>query len=165
MLRITNNSIKHQSFIYTQINNQRVLFLTLQFNINHLNSSSLSRRTISTDILDPLSPPLSIIHCFRQVLRVTSRIRTEMLYLSSSWSPYLCSSMWRGPQKYIPYEIVPTSPAVYRMSGSSNLDSFRDSSLVAVQLLLCWVLAPWLVQYYSQHSCVVAVKPFLNSFC
>ena len=38
----------------------------------------------------------------------------------------LCSSMWRGPQDYVTYEFVPTSPAVSRMSGSSNLDSFRD---------------------------------------
>ena len=38
----------------------------------------------------------------------------------------LCLSMWRGPQKYIPYELIPTSPAVSRMSGSSNFDSFCD---------------------------------------
>ena len=34
--------------------------------------------------------------------------------------------LWRGPQEYVTYELVPTSPAVSRMSGSSNLDSFRD---------------------------------------
>ena len=50
-----------------------------------------------TDIPDPLSPPLSIIHRFQQVLRATSRIYTELLYVGSSWSPCLCSSMWRGP--------------------------------------------------------------------
>ena len=38
----------------------------------------------------------------------------------------LCSSMWRGPWEYIPYEPVLTSPAVSCMFGSSNLDSFRD---------------------------------------
>ena len=42
-----------------------------------------------------------------------------------SWSPCLCSAMGRGPQEYITYELLPTSPAVSRMSGSSNLDSFR----------------------------------------
>ena len=34
----------------------------------------------------------------------------------SLWGPFehtcLCTSMWRGPQKYITYELVPTSPAV-----------------------------------------------------
>ena len=34
--------------------------------------------------------------------------------------------MWKGPQEYIAYEFVLTSPAVSRMSGSFNLDSFRD---------------------------------------
>ena len=42
---------------------------------------SSSCRAISTDIPDPLSPPLPIIHCFQQVLRATSRIGTELLYV------------------------------------------------------------------------------------
>ena len=78
----------------------------------------------------------------------------------SSWSPCLCSVTWRGPLKYIPYELVPTSPFVSCMSGSSNFDSFHDVWLVAVQMLLCGVLPPGLVKYCSQHSCVVAVKLF-----
>ncbi len=49
-----------------------------------------------------------------------------LLYVCSSWSSYLCSSMWRGPLEYVTSEFVPTSPAVSRMSGSSNLDGFRD---------------------------------------
>ena len=44
---------------------------------------------------------------------------SELLYVGSRWSSCLCSSMWRGPQEYITYELVPTSPAVSRMSGSS----------------------------------------------
>ena len=32
---ITNNSIKHQSFVYTQLNDQTVLFQTIQFSISH----------------------------------------------------------------------------------------------------------------------------------
>ena len=87
-------------------------------------------------ISDPLSPPLSIVHCFRQVIRTTSRIDRELLYVGLSWSSFLCSFMWRGPQEYIPYELVPTSSAVSRMSGSSDFDSFRDGWYVAVQLLL-----------------------------
>ena len=50
------------------------------------------------------------------------------------------------------------------MSGLSNFYSFRDGWQVAVQLLLCEVLAPGLIQYCSQHSCVVAVKLFLHLF-
>ena len=85
-----------------------------------------SCRAISTDIPDPLLPSLSIVHHFRQVLRFTHRILTELLYVGSSWSPWFCSVMRTGPSEYITYELVPTSPAVSCMSGSSNLDSFRD---------------------------------------
>ena len=83
------------------------------------------------DISDPLSPPLPIVHCFWQVFRATSSICTELLYVYSSWTPCLCSSMWRGPQEYITYELVPTSQAVSRMSGSGALKQLfklRDDS-------------------------------------
>ena len=58
---------------------------------------------ISTDIPDPLSSPLPIVHCFRQVLRATSRIATELPYVGSSWSSCLCTSIRRDPQEYITY--------------------------------------------------------------
>ena len=96
----------------------------LKSKIIHNRSSSC--RAISTDIPDPLSPPLPIVHRFRQVLGATSRIYTEQLYVCSSWSSCFCLAMWRGPQEYITYELIPTSPAVSRMPGSSNLDSFCD---------------------------------------
>ena len=41
---------------------------------DNISSSSSSCRGISTDIPDPLSPPLPNIHRFRLVLRATSRI-------------------------------------------------------------------------------------------
>ena len=37
-----------------------------------------------------------------------------------------------GPLEYITYELIPGSPAVSCMSGSSNLDSFHDGRQVAV---------------------------------
>ena len=66
-------------------------------------SSSSSNRAISTDIPDPLSLPLPIVHCFRQVFRATSHIGRELQYVGSSRSSCLCSAMWRGPQQYITY--------------------------------------------------------------
>ena len=39
---ITNNSIKPQSFVYKQFKDQTILFLTIQFNINHLFVHSLN---------------------------------------------------------------------------------------------------------------------------
>ena len=50
----------------------------------------------------------------------------------SSWFFCLCSSMWRGPQECITYELLLTSAAVSCMPGSSNFDSFRDGWLVAL---------------------------------
>ena len=88
------------------------------------------------DIPDPLSPHLPIIHCFQQILRATSCIGTKLLYVGSSWTSCLCSSMWRGPQAYITYELVLTSPAVSRVSASSNFDSFCDGWLVAVMSIV-----------------------------
>ena len=41
MLYITNNSINHQSFIYSQLNDQTVLILPIQFSISPLFALSL----------------------------------------------------------------------------------------------------------------------------
>ena len=80
-----------------------------------------------TNLPDSLSPPVSIVHRSWEVFKATSCIGTELSYIVSSWLFCLCSSMWRGPQEYIVYEFVLTSPAVSCMSGSSNLDSFHDT--------------------------------------
>ena len=55
--------------------------------------SSSSCHAITMDIPDPLSPLLPIVHCFRQVLRATFCIFTELLNVDSGWSPCLCSAM------------------------------------------------------------------------
>ena len=52
-------------------------------------------RAASTDIPDPLSPFLPIVHRLWQVFRATSRILTELLYVCSSWSSCFCSSICR----------------------------------------------------------------------
>ena len=100
-----------------------------------------------------LSQPVSIVHRSRQVLKTTSCIDTELWYIDSSVSSSLCSFVYRGLLEFITYQFLLTSPAVTRMSGSSNLGSFRDGWYVAVQLLFWRVLHPGLVQYGSQHSC------------
>ena len=46
LLCITNNSIKHQSFVYAQSNDQTVLFQAIQFNISHLFALSLNVKQI-----------------------------------------------------------------------------------------------------------------------
>ena len=83
----------------------------------------------STDFSDPLLPFVPIFHLFRQVFKAISCISIELLYICSTWSSNPCSSMWRDPQEYIGYEFVLTSPAMSRVSGSLNLDGFRDGRL------------------------------------
>ena len=75
-------------------------------------SSSSSCRTDSTYLPDPLSPPVPIVHCSREVFKPTSFIGTDLLYVDFSWPSCFCSSMWRGPQEYVTYEFAPTSPSV-----------------------------------------------------
>ena len=50
-------------------------------------SSSSSCCTASTDLPDPLSPPISIVHRFRELFRATSCIGIELLYIASSCCP------------------------------------------------------------------------------
>ena len=127
--------------------------------------SSSSCRTASTDIPDPLSPLLPIVHRLWQVFRATSHILTQLLNVCSCWSSCFCPAICGGPQEYITYELVPASRALSCMFCPSNLDSFRDGRQVAVQLVPCWVLPPALVLYCSQYSCVIAVQLLLQLFC
>ena len=84
---------------------------------------SSSCRAASTDLPPPLSPPIYIVHRSWEFFKAISCIGT---YIGSSWSSCLCSSMWRGLWEFVAYEFVLTSLAVSGMSGSYNLDSFRD---------------------------------------
>ena len=104
--------------------NQHLLFCCV-FTIFAL-ISSLSCRTAKTDLPDPLSPTASINHHSWEFFKAISCIGTELFSIGSSRSSCLCSSIWRGPREYITYEFVLTSPVESRMSGSCNVDSFRD---------------------------------------
>ena len=46
-----------------------------------------------TDFPNSLLPSVSIIHHFQQVFQASFRIRTELLWISSSWSSYTCASV------------------------------------------------------------------------
>ena len=46
-----------------------------------ISSSSTSRCAVSTDLPDPLSPPVSIVHCSREVFKFISCIGTVLLYI------------------------------------------------------------------------------------
>ena len=75
---------------------------------------SSSCRAISMDIPDPLS----------LLSNAYSRLSGLHPVLAQGCLSCLCLSLWRGPQEYITYELIPTSPAVSRMSGSLILIVF-----------------------------------------
>ncbi len=146
-------------------------------------SSSSSCRAASTDIPDTLSPRLPIIYRLWQVLRSTSRILTQLLYVCSSWWSNFCPAIYGGPQEYITYELVPASLAVSCMSGSSNLDNFRDgrqvpyswwsvatrtSSILLAALLCNCRLASSPAVYLASKSCVykaISIRPLPGRNC
>ena len=92
-------------------------------NTSFKSSSSLSCQVASTDHLDPLSLPVSILYCSRGASRLYP-VSAQTCCISV----LACPSIRRGPQEYIAYEFFFTSPAVFRMYGSSNCDCFRDVS-------------------------------------
>ena len=52
---IIDNSIRHQSFVYTQLNDQTIQFLTVQFSISHLFALSLdAKQSYLTRRYDPI---------------------------------------------------------------------------------------------------------------
>ena len=110
--------MQYDLVIPKELLNIRSMVICQSHGIKQMMRVKIASRAISRDIPDPLSPPLSIVHSLRQVFWVTSHIGTELLYVVYSWSSWCCSSMWRGPQEYIHYELVPTSPVVFHMYGN-----------------------------------------------
>ena len=104
--------------------------------------SSSSCRTTNTDLPNSLSQTGSIVHCSRKVFQGTFCSSTVLLYIGSSWSSCLCSSIWRGSQEYVTFEFISTSPAVFHMSGSSNwlIDGRTAAALWSVGSRTCSIL-------------------------
>ena len=122
-------------------------------------SSSSSCHATSTYIPGPLPPHLSFVPCFWKVLRATSRILTELLYVGSSWSPCFCPNMWRCPLETITYELVPASPAVSCMSGSSNFGGFRDGWPYSWCFVGCYLQDLFNIARSNLCSCCLSSSP------
>ena len=75
----------------------QLLQLFLNESCSKQSSSSSSCHTTCTDLPDPLSQTVSIVHRSSHVFKATSCIGTELLYIASSWSSYLWSSICWGP--------------------------------------------------------------------
>ena len=84
----------------------------------------------------------------------TSRICTGLLYVGSSWRTCLCSSLWRCPQEYITYELVPTSPG--RVQYCS-----QHSCVFAVVFFSPFV---WLASMWCIHI-AISIRPLLGRSC
>ena len=139
----------------------RLIYIYIYIYI-YISSSLSSCRAISTDIPDSPSPRLPIVHCFRQILRATSRISTKLLYVGSCWMSCLCSSMVHRSTS------LTSSSLLFQLCPACLvrliLIVFIMGGRWPYKLLLSRVLFPGLVQYCSQYSCVIAVKLFLHPF-
>ena len=89
-------------------------------------------------------------------LQAKFRIGTELLYVRSIGSSCLCSSMWRGPPEYIIYVIILTSPVVFRISGSSNFDSFL---MGGKRLYSCWFVGCCLHDLFNNARSILVWLP------
>ena len=107
---------------------------------------------ILSAIPGPLALLLPIVHHLWQVFRATSRILTELLYVCSSWSSCFA---W-------PYAGVHRSTS---LMSSSLLLQRCPACLVRLTWIVFMMGGRWpyswcfvgLVQYCSQHSCVIPV--------
>ena len=73
------------------------LVLSLSLNIIIINVIIIIIIIVATtDLPDPLSSPVSIIHRSRQVFQATSCIGIELLYISSTLSSCLCEGVHRS---------------------------------------------------------------------
>ena len=109
---VTNNSIKHHSFVYRQLNDQTVLFLTIQFNISHLFALSLNVKKFYW----------------------THRLDSSRCYLSD---PEWTWEWWLWRDTHIPQSssITGASPSDFLGKGFNSL---QRSSRRILQPLLTW---------------------------
>ena len=68
-------------------------------------------RAVSTDLPDPFSLPISIVHRPREVFQATSCIGTELLYIGSSWSSNLCDRVHRNISLMSSFLLLQQGPA------------------------------------------------------
>ena len=118
---------------------------------------------ISPPVTDPISPPVFIVHRCREVFQAISYISTELLYIGSSWSSFLCLSMWGGSPEYIAYEFVLRLRCPVCLVCLTSI-VFVMRSWWPYSCYFLGVLLQGLAQYRSQYSCVIIVKMFLHMF-
>ena len=120
---------------------------------NYLSSSC---RAASTDILAPLSPLFLIIHRLWKVFRATSRISS---YSCCMYVQVGCPAFaWPHARVHRSTSLMSSSLLLQQCPACLvHLTCFHDGRQVAVLLVPCGVLPPGLVQYCSQHSCVIAI--------
>ena len=111
---------------------------------------SSSSCVASTDIPDPLSPLLPIIHRLWQVFRATSRIPISLLYVCSRWSSCFCLAILNRSTSLMSSSLLlQQCPAcLVRLTWIG----FVMGGRWPYSWCLVGVLPPGLVQYCTQHS-------------
>ena len=115
--------------------------------------------TSRTDFPNSLVPSVSITNRFRQVFQATSCVRTKLMSITSSWSSYPCSFMWRSTLKNVTYEIILAPPAVSYICCSSNLDGLREGGRCPC---ICCFVGCWFQDWFN-ITCSI-LEQLLSSF-
>ena len=99
---ITNNSIKHQSFVYTQLNDQIVLFLTIQFSISSV--FVCTQLNVKTVLFQTIQFSISTqFFVYTQLNVKTVRSQTTQF---SQGTQFKCQTVLFDP-KIGPYQLLP----------------------------------------------------------
>ena len=122
MLCITNNSIKHQSFIYTQLNVKTALFQTIQLNIStQFSSIHTIERTLSGATTPGQSGPESDgnrrLFCILQSSNITGASPSNCLV------PYPGHSLgesYSSDEMQSVYSTAPADWAIFMLRGIYN---------------------------------------------
>ena len=137
LLCITSDSIKHQSFVYTQLNYQIVLFLTIQFSMSFV--SELFKCQIV--LFDPLRGPF-------QVPSLQARVMAMKVYSTFPKAPALFSVISRalaaGGEFYpsaemkLVYSTVPSDWAVLLTIFRTVLRSASMKCQILMFIIIRW---------------------------
>ena len=135
----------------------RILYCGLIFLSSvYISSSSSLRQAACTDFPNSFWPSGSIIHCSLNVYQATSCVRTELLLISSGWSSYICTSVWRGPLENAADMFVLAPSAVSHMSCSFNLNSLGEGGR--------WLYSCCFVECCFQRGVCFTIQSAVNSF-
>ena len=121
MLCITNNSIKHQSFFYRQLNHQTVLFQTIQFSMSFV----CAQFKCQTVLFYPLIGPSQVLLLWTRVDLGVMAMKGYSKFTKAWASPSDCFVSYPGHSLGESYSICWVQPVCFQSPPHSRLDQLK----------------------------------------